>query len=500
MPPIAHDFLMVRNDKYEYQPQLAIGRISLDDGTWRVNPDGSMETTWKLRPDIKWHDGTLFTSADLVFTLTALTDPEIDIPLLPRPDLMRSATATDPLTFSVQWSSVYTGADATFGFVPLPRHLLESAYLGDKADFRANRWFTTDFIGLGPYRLDTWQQGSHIEFSRFDNYYQGRPPFDRVVVRFLRDPNTMVANILSGAVDIVLPEGVGIDAALEVQRRWDGTGNQVRFDIRENMRMMDIQHRPELARPVNGLANRTVRQAFYHAIDRQALTEAVTRGVGPVADGWVLPDAPFRRDVEAAIPQFPYDPSRAVELLATVGWARNTDAVLQHTQTGDRFEVLINSNMTPDSAGEMAVIADGWKAIGAQPQFDTATTRANPNQSSVFQGVNLAGPQASGLYESRLHSRNISSAANRWTGQNRSGYDNPRADALFDQLGSEFDGNRRLALHRQLLQEVMSDVAIMPLYWQVVPVLALKGVRSHKMVSSTLGSASTWNFFDWDRE
>src|SRR5439155_13492005 len=153
VPPIAHDFLMVRNDRYEYQPQLAVSGISLADGTWRVNPDGTMETIWKLRPNIKWHDGTLFTSADLVFTLTALTDPEIDIPILPRAELMRSATAPDPQTFSIQWSGPYTGADATFGLVPMPRHLVESAYLADKADFRTNRWFTTDFVGLGPYRL-----------------------------------------------------------------------------------------------------------------------------------------------------------------------------------------------------------------------------------------------------------------------------------------------------------------------------------------------------------
>jgi peptide/nickel transport system substrate-binding protein len=500
VPPIAHDFLMVRNDKYEYQPQLAVSGISLADGTWRVNADGTMATTWKLRPNIKWHDGMPFTSADLVFTLTALTDPEIDIPILPRAELMRSAAAPDPLTFSIEWSGPFTGADATFGLVPMPRHLLESAYLADKADFRNNRWFTTDFVGLGPYRLDAWQQGSHIEFSRFDDYYQGRPPFDRVVVRFLGDSNTMVANILSGAVDIVLPEGVGIDPALEVQRRWEGTGNQVRFDVRENVRMMDIQHRPDLARPVNGLTNRSVRQALLQAIDRQAVSEAVTRGVGPLADSWVLPDAPIRRDLEGAIPQLPYDPARAGALLASLGWVRNADGVLQHSQTGDRFEITINSNVTPDSGGEMAVIADGWKAIGAQPQFDTATTRANPNQSSMFPGVNLAGPQATSLYESRLHSRNISSPANRWSGMNRSGYENPRADILFDQLASEFDASRRLDVHRQLLQEVMSDVAFIPLYWQIVAVLSVKGVRSHKMVSSTLGSASTWNFFDWDRE
>src|SRR5438552_8107294 len=103
--------------------------------------------------------------------------------------------------------------------------------------------------------------------------------------------------------------------------------------------MMDLQHRPDLARPVNGLTNRSVRQALLQAIDRQALSEATTRGLGPIADSWVLPDAAVRHDLEGAIPQLPYDPAGAGALLASVGWARNADGVLQHAQTGDRFEI-----------------------------------------------------------------------------------------------------------------------------------------------------------------
>src|SRR5205823_2123087 len=65
---IPHDQLMVVNDRGAWIPRLAAERIAVDGGTWRVNADGSMETIWKLRPNIRWQDGTPFSSDDLLFS------------------------------------------------------------------------------------------------------------------------------------------------------------------------------------------------------------------------------------------------------------------------------------------------------------------------------------------------------------------------------------------------------------------------------------------------
>jgi ABC-type oligopeptide transport system substrate-binding subunit len=99
------------------------------------------------------------------------------------------------------------------------------------------------------------------------------------------------------------------------------------------------------------------------------------------------------------------------------------------------------------------------------------------------------------FYEDRLHSTAITSAANRWTGRNRGGYGNPAVDAVLDRLYTTIDARSRLELHRQLVQAAMGDVAIMPLYWEIVPILAVKGVTGPKVVRNE----STHNFFRWDR-
>ena len=87
----------------------------------------------------------------------------------------------------------------------MPRHLLEEAYRTDKQSMIHSPLLSSGFVGLGPYRIARWDDGVELQFDRFDGYYLGRPPLDTVVVRYIKDGNTMVANILSGTVDVVVP-------------------------------------------------------------------------------------------------------------------------------------------------------------------------------------------------------------------------------------------------------------------------------------------------------
>jgi len=360
VPPIALDTLVVQNAGGEWHPLLAAEQLSFELGTWRVNPDGSMDTSWKIRPNVKWHDGTPFTAADMVFTVAVRKDPDVGARNFGRLDLVASATAPDPLTFAIHWSAPYVDANQALDLEPMPSHLLEDTYVDQKEQFANSPFLSTQFVGQGPYQLLEWQRGSHMVFTRFEDYYQGRPPLDRVIVRSLGDPNTMVASILAGAVDY-LPTGVGIDAAVDVQRQWAGTGNVVRFDLAQTFQHVEVQFRPEVARPREGLTNLTVRRALYHAIDRQAMTEVATLGLGPVADSWIPPNSGLRAALEPLIPRYGYDQSRAMQLLAGVGWVRGADGTLVHSTSGERFETGLMG--TPQL---MSIVAGQWKEIGVQ--------------------------------------------------------------------------------------------------------------------------------------
>src|SRR5713101_6063738 len=70
-----------------------------------------------------------------------------------------------------RWSAPFVDADQAPGLIPLPRHLLDEAYRGgDKSTFTNSPYLSTEFVGLGPYKLAHWERGSALELVRFDQY------------------------------------------------------------------------------------------------------------------------------------------------------------------------------------------------------------------------------------------------------------------------------------------------------------------------------------------
>lgn len=494
---IVHNYLVVRNEHDEFIPQLAIEQLSVEKGTWRVNPDGTMDTTWKIHPNVKWHDGTPFTSADLMFTLTAFMDAELPSRYGSAIREINSATAPDPYTFVVHWKKIFGTANEAPALHPLPKHLLEDAYLNDKGNFGQNPLLSHKFIGLGPYRIATWNIGSHIEAERFDQYFRGRPPLDRVVLRFISDPNTIMANLLAGTVDIAWGNDVDIAAAVELKRRWEGTGNQVLFTPLGDLQQVEFQFRPEYARPRLAATERPVRQALWHAIDRQALVDTAAEGLSPVADTWFSPLNRLRTDVGDNAPRYPYDVRKAQELMSQAGWIRGADGILVHNQTGERFDYHV-SIQEEKSEQDQLIVADYWKAIGVNA-IQGALPRPRDREAEAKQsGIIVTSPkgyEVPYLDSSRLHTANISTAANRWTGRNRGGYVNPEVDALINRISVTIDPKEALPLHRQLLQVGLGDVALIPLYFDVDAIAMLRGVKGPRG-----GTTVESNFFEWTKD
>jgi len=499
---ISHNALTATDEREAIRAQAAVDLPSVDKGTWRLNPDGTMDVTWTIRPNVKWQDGTPLTTADLLFSYEVYRDTDIPNKRGVGVPLTQSAAAIDSHTLVVRWSTTYVNANDGDELHPMPRHILDSVYRSDKDAFSNSRYFTTEFIGLGPYRLSRWESGSLMEFERFDDYYLGRPPLDRVVLKFVPDSNTMLANILAGAVDIVMPPNVEIDTMFEIKARWEGTGNVARADPTGRFRLMDPQHRPEYARPQSAITNTLVRQGLYQAIDRTTMAEVLTQGLAPIADSWIPPDHELRPGVESAIPPFRYDPARAQQLLTQAGWLRGSDGVLVSNQTGESMDIVLRLTQAQGaSAGkekEASIIRDNWQSVGARVQIDVVPpARVGDRQyEATVPGFSLTGnltPER--WYTTRTHSKLIASDENRWGGGNKGGYANPRVDVILDRLQTTIDARQRVDLHRQLLQEQMGDVALMPLYWESAPIFMVKGVKD-----SVVGSRMSYRFVEWEKE
>src|SRR6266508_787494 len=211
------------------RPQLAEAVPSLDNGLWKLLPDGRMETTWKIRPGTAWHDGTPLTADDLAFTVRA--DQEKQVPGFGNVayTIIESVNAPDSSKFVATWKGPFVGADSLFTRLrglPLPQHLLEEPYNELKAGLVDHPYWGQQFVGLGPYKLRELVSGSHLVLDANDKYVLGRPKIDVVEVKFTPDANVMMTTLMSDAAEISFGARISIDQALQVQEGWrNGTVN-----------------------------------------------------------------------------------------------------------------------------------------------------------------------------------------------------------------------------------------------------------------------------------
>jgi peptide/nickel transport system substrate-binding protein len=503
VPPMVNDGLVYTDERIVSHPLKAADLPSIEKGSWRVFEDGRMETTWRLRPNVFWHDGTAQTATDYTFTYEVYRDRELSTRDNAASALISGIEFPDPQTMVLSWSTPHieagiswAGPDGTRSAGLLPRHILEETYRGDKLGaFLNHPYWTQEYVGDGPYRIAKWELGSDIELTQNDRYYLGRPPFDRVFVRVIADPNTLVSNVLAGALDIVLPPGISTDAAIEVRDRWRGTGNEVRADLTNRIIQFEVQYRPTQARPRLGFTEEPVRQALYQSINRTALADYMTGGFAPLADSWYRPDEPRRAELQ--IPQFAYDPSVAPRLLAEAGWARGADGALVNSRTGEPFAASIWANQAASWDKLGYAVAEDWKALGVETEvYPIPAARTGDREFEMgYPGLFVTNVNYDQFLVNRLHSSIIPSAATRFVGGNRGGHNNPQIDGIYDRLNAKIDPRDRTPIERELAQSVMGSLLWMPLYWDTLFTLKVKGVKDH-----AFWRVSTWYFYDWDRE
>ena len=321
-------------------------------------------------------------------------------------------------------------------------------------------------------------------------------------MRFLIDPNAQVANILSGSVDAVVSgasgSGINLDQAAEVKRRWEGTGNQVLTSETGQSQHANPQYQSEYARPREAISNVLVRRALLHAIDRSSLAETMTAGLSPAADSYIHPGDPRFAEMQPYIAKFPYDPVRAQQLLVEAGWNRAPDGVFTRASDGQRLE-LDFWNRGGANEKVASIIADDWNRVGipTAPYIIPIARVTDREYQATRPGFLCCLRVPFEMMENgnQLGAKSIPTAATNWTGLNFGGYMNPRVEALVDRLNLTIDPRERLPLAQQLVQEYTSDVALLPLWWEIFPMLMLQGIKGPR----TNFLLPTANIFEWDR-
>jgi peptide/nickel transport system substrate-binding protein len=472
--------LTTQSQDGQLQPDLAVSLPTLENGAWKVNADGTMEQTWKVKPNAKWHDGHAVTADDFVFGFEVESNKDLPRSVSPAYGLISSARATDATTLVLNMKSSTPLAGQMLYF-PAPRHILGDILASDPDKFINHEYWTTAFVGTGPYRLSGWEPGAFQEFTAFADYVGGKPKIDTVILKFLTDSNTLLANVLSGGVEVALPDGLSIDMAVELRGSWaaPGTGNNVITYNDGRYFYMEFQHRPEWAKP-SAARDPRVRRAFYHTVDKDGVNLVETAGLGILADSWIAPEDPRRAQFKDSIPEWSQDFNLANRILEEAGWRKGSDGVLVNSGTGERMDTEIRVTNGQGHVKAMAVLAEGWRKVGANvSEVAIPAARVSDQEyRSTFPFAGLSGyPMRYFEWESwRFACATGAQADTRWNGH-RDGYCSQAADPFITRLQGVLQDKDRTPLQADIMRIILKEeYAGPPLYWQVSPLVYAKGI------------------------
>jgi peptide/nickel transport system substrate-binding protein len=486
-------------------PYLIEAMPQLNTDTWRVLPDGRMETTYKIRPGLTWHDGQPLTADDVAFAHQVYTHPGLPV-FEPKPqDRIERLTAVDPQTVRVEWRSPFL--DNGQGLDPLPRHILAEPFAtflqdpaGQRDSFLSLRYWTTEYVGAGPYRVANWEPASFIEGAAFDGHALGRPKIDRLVLRFINDENTVLASLLAGQVHLSISQAIRFEHAMILRQEAgfdSGEGKGKNLFLATSMTTAVAQHRPE-HQQTPALLDPRVRRAVAHSIDKESINEGIFEGQAPIPYSFVQTSAPYAAEVERAITKYPYDPRRSEQIMAEAGYAKDREGFFV-TSTGDRLRPSLWNSAGAQREKLLAIVVDTWTRAGfeMQPFVMPNALERDQQARATYPGILIHGiSQTETGSAQSLSSEQIGTPANRWNGNNRGGFSNPDYDRLFETFSGTLDRREQINAFVQMMRIQSELMPNFPLHYGL-------NVTSHLPVlkgpeAGVNETNNHWNIHEWE--
>jgi peptide/nickel transport system substrate-binding protein len=414
--------------------------------------------------------------------------------------LISAVTAPDAQTLVLRYRQTYAEANVSgpIELIAVPRHLMADLYQSNKPAFLNSPYWTSEFVGLGPYRVGDWVGGSHVEALAFDDYVLGRPKIDRLIIRYFSDVKGLVASLLANDVDVSPVGSMKAEEAVTLKQQWETAGAGSVISVLTGLRYGTPQYRDPNAPWVRDVRTR---QALVHMTDRQAIVDTLMYGMTTVADTPIRPDDPTYRALEQrGLARYPYDLTRAERLMNEAGWRRGPDGTYLN-DAGEPYAITVASPArTAINVQEVLTVADEWKQAGlAATPNNIPYNAANLNElkatvPGVFFGNN---PLVPGSYYIAYTTPQLSSERNRWLGSNKGGYSNPVFDRLYQEFSTALDPAKREATIVEMAKLGADEAVWIPLYYDFDTAAIRKGVDGIGNVPP-IQVASTWNAHAWD--
>jgi peptide/nickel transport system substrate-binding protein len=431
---------------------------------------------------VRWHDGRPFTADDVVFTYETMVNPKT--PTAYREDFraVDKVEAVDPHTLHVRYKRPHAKALQSWGIWILPRHVLESYVReGRLREAPQNR---SNPIGTGPYRFSEWKPGEKVVLVANLDYFEGRPYLSRIVYRIIPSQATIFLELKAKGIDSAGPGGL---TALQFKRQADFPAFRKAYNKFQYQDNSYTYLGFNLSDP--RFADRRVRQAFAHAINKRELIDGVRLGLGREATG---PYKPGTWAYNPNVRSYPYDMDKARELLAAAGWRhRNADGIL--VKDGQPFTFVLRTNQGNDERRKVAeIVQASLKDLGVRVDIQViewASFLKEYIKKKRFEaiilgwGIGLDPDQYEVWHSSKSGPDDL----------NRIGYANPEADEMLEKGRASCVEAERKKYYDRFQEILADDQPIVFLYFRD----ALPVVSSRVRGITPSPNGIRYNFNEW---
>ena len=365
--------LVTNDEQMRIVPVLAAEIPTLANKGVVLRPDGGMDVIWKLRPGVKWHDGTPHSSADVKFTVDAINKGDWKPESVDGFDRISSVDTPDSLTAVVHYKEVYAPYQLQFVRGTLPRHVLAGRDINSANDYNRAP------LGTGPYRVKEWKTGEYILLERAPDYWRGggQPKIRQLLFRFLANTTTRINLLKSGEVHLValLPW----DKVREVQPLARLRLNKVVGNGYEHV-TLNQRHFP-------AFADVRVRRALAHAVDRASMVRTLLDEQVSVVNGPIQPLSPA---YEPTVTSYPYDTVAANRLLDEAGWRMGSDGVRNRNGKRLAFTLITQSGFAIRENVSQA-LQQAYRTVGVDMQVQ------------LLDGTSISSVWFKGEFDAMLH-------------------------------------------------------------------------------------------------
>lgn len=412
---------------------------------WSVSEDG-LTWTFKLREDVKWHDGQPFSSDDVVYTFNEIVlNKDLGANGATNFTDVEKVVANGPgevqFILSKPWSSLpnYLAYYAQI----VPKHIFEGQDPWKLASFNKEKP-----VGTGPFKMVKYAPGQYVELEHNSDYFGGEAQIAKVVVHIVPDTNTQIAQLLSGTLSMVdvkdptLLERLKQSSDLKINPMMENRFYWISLDQSQE-RFQDVK----------------VRQALLHAIDRNAIIEGVLKGYGEPATGPIPPlqSKYYYGDVKT----YEYDPEKAKELLTEAGYTLGSDGIMQ--KDGKPLEIDMPTGQFGILVPAAQLIQQYWQKVGVKVNLQVMEWNAFIQQVVVNRTYDATLNWWAMPTDPDVLVYHHSSTAG--TGFNIPGYKNPELDKLMEQGRAAASEEERVKIYQEMQKLTAEELPYLYLWY-----------------------------------